>query len=184
VSDELHFESAVELARRLREREVSAVEVADAFLRRIDSENPRINAFTTVTHDLALKTARRCDEAAAVGRSLGILHGVPVAIKDLFDFRAGVRSTFGSLPLKDFVPNETTLYVQRHEDAGAVIVGKTNAPAFGHKQTGSQPSYTATTGTAEMSTNTHPANGTAGGPRTCTSVTHRCQYGGSSAVLG
>jgi len=133
MTDELSDESAVDLARRLREREFSAVEVAEACLRRIDDVNPRINAFTTVTHDLALEAARRCDEAAAAGRSLGPLHGVPVAIKDLFDFRAGVRSTFGSLPLKDFVPAETALYVQRLEDAGAVIVGKTNAPEFGHK---------------------------------------------------
>ncbi len=133
MADELPEESAVDLARRLRERELSAVEVAEACLRRIDDENPRINAFTTVTHDLALEAARRCDEAVAAGRSLGVLHGVPVAIKDLFDFRAGVRSTFGSLPLKDFVPKETALYVQRLEDAGAVIVGKTNAPEFGHK---------------------------------------------------
>ena len=133
MSDELFFVSAVELARRLRDREISAVEVADTFLRRIDSENGRINAFTTVTYDLALEKAKQCDEAAAAGQSLGVLHGVPVAIKDLFDFRAGVRTTFGSLPLKDHVPDETTLYVQRLEDAGAVIVGKTNAPEFGHK---------------------------------------------------
>jgi aspartyl-tRNA(Asn)/glutamyl-tRNA(Gln) amidotransferase subunit A len=133
VSKELYFESAVEIAGRLRARELTAVEVAEAFLRRIDSENPRINAFTTVTYDLALEAARRCDEAAAAGRSLGVLHGIPVAIKDLFDLRAGVRSTFGSLPLNGFVPDETTLYVQRLEDAGAVIVGKTNAPEFGHK---------------------------------------------------
>lgn len=133
MTNELHFQSAVEIARRLSTRELSAVEVAETFLQRIDSENPRINAFTTVTHDLALEAARRCDAAAAVGRSLGVLHGIPIAIKDLFDFRAGVRSTFGSLPLKDYVPKETTLYIQRLEDAGAVIVGKTNAPEFGHK---------------------------------------------------
>jgi amidase/aspartyl-tRNA(Asn)/glutamyl-tRNA(Gln) amidotransferase subunit A len=58
---------------------------------------------------------------------------VPVAIKDLSDSRMGVRSTYGSLPLKDYVPSETSLYIQRLEDAGAVIVGKTNAPEFGHK---------------------------------------------------
>src|SRR5665811_441216 len=133
VVDDLHPQSAVELARQLAGGEVSAVEVAEATLRRIDAGNPRLNAFTTVTYDLALEKARECDEAAAAGRSLGVLHGVPVAIKDLFDFRAGVRSTFGSLPLKDHVPDETTLYVQRLEDAGAVIVGKTNAPEFGHK---------------------------------------------------
>jgi Asp-tRNA(Asn)/Glu-tRNA(Gln) amidotransferase A subunit family amidase len=133
MSGDVSFVSATELARRLRERDVSAVEVAEATLRRIDSENGRLNAFTTVTHDLALEQARACDEAASNGRWLGPLHGVPVAIKDLFDFRAGVRSTFGSLPLKDYVPKETALYVQRLEDAGAVIVGKTNAPEFGHK---------------------------------------------------
>jgi len=133
MDEELHVLSAVEIARRLQARQVSATEVAEAFLRRIDDGNPRINAFTTVTHDLALQGARRCDEAAAAGRSLGVLHGVPVAIKDLFDFRSSIRSTFGSLPLKDFVAADTTLYVQRLEDAGAVIVGKTNAPEFGHK---------------------------------------------------
>lgn len=131
--DDLHPQSAVELARQLAGGEVSAVEVAEATLRRIDAGNPRLNAFTTVTYDLALEKARECDAARAAGRSLGVLHGVPVAIKDLFDFRKGVRSTFGSLPLKDHVPDETALYVQRLEDAGAVIVGKTNAPEFGHK---------------------------------------------------
>ncbi|MCU1576725.1 MAG: amidase [Leifsonia sp.] len=133
MSDPLFFESAVGLARRLRDREVSALEVAEAFLRRIDEENPRINAFTTVTHDLALEAARKCDDAAAAGRSLGALHGVPVAIKDLGEARAGVRSTYGSSPMRQYVPTGTSLFIQRLEDAGAVIVGKTNAPEFGHK---------------------------------------------------
>ncbi len=133
MSDDLFFESATELALRLRRRELTAVEVAEAFLRRIDSLNPRVNAFTVVTHDLALDTARRLDQLAARDEPLGPLHGVPVAIKDLFDLRAGVRSTFGSVPLQHHVPTETALYVQRLEDAGAVIVGKTNAPEFGHK---------------------------------------------------
>jgi Asp-tRNA(Asn)/Glu-tRNA(Gln) amidotransferase A subunit family amidase len=130
---ELFFESAVALAQRLRSREVTAVEVAETFLRRIDSENPRISAFATVSHDVALAAAAKCDSAAAAGHFLGALHGVPVAIKDLFDFRAGVRATLGSLPTKDFVPTETALHVQRLEDMGAVIVGTTNAPEFGHK---------------------------------------------------
>ncbi|MDQ1587500.1 MAG: amidase [Microbacteriaceae bacterium] len=133
MSDELFFESATELAGRLRTREISAVEVAEAFLRRIDDENGRINAFATVTYDLALESAAACDAALADGRVLGALHGVPVAIKDLSEARAGVRSTFGSLPLKDYVPMQSSLCIQRLEDAGAVIVGKTNAPEFGHK---------------------------------------------------
>ena len=133
MSEQLYFESAIELGNRIREREVTALEVAEQYLRRIDAVDPDINAFTTVTYDLALEGARRCDAAAAEGRSLGVLHGIPVAIKDLSDSRVGVRSTFGSLPLKDFVPTETSLFIQRLEDAGAVIVGKTNAPEFGHK---------------------------------------------------
>jgi Asp-tRNA(Asn)/Glu-tRNA(Gln) amidotransferase A subunit family amidase len=133
VSEDLFLQSATDLGLRLRQREVSAVEITEAFLRRIDSLNPRVNAFTVVTHDLAVDTARQLDERAARGEPLGPLHGIPVAIKDLFDLRSGVRNTFGSLPLRDHVPTQTALYVQRLEDAGAVIVGKTNAPEFGHK---------------------------------------------------
>ena len=133
MSDDLFFLPAVRLAQMVRDRQVTAVELAESFLRRIDEKNAEINAFVTVTYDLALEAARRCDAATARGLSLGPLHGVPVAIKDLFDLRKGVRSTWGSAPLKDFVATETALYVQRIEDAGGVIVGKTNAPEFGHR---------------------------------------------------
>lgn len=132
---DLFFMSATELAGLVRRREITAVEVADAFLRRIDDLNSETNAFVTVTHEAAMEAARRCDQEAAHGRTIGPLHGVPVGIKDLFDFKAGVRNTFGSLPLADFVSTTTTPYVQRLEDAGAVVVGKTNAPEFGHKGT-------------------------------------------------
>nr|WP_284287721.1 amidase family protein [Angustibacter aerolatus] len=127
------FESATALAARLRSGETTAVEVAEDCLRRIDAGNTQVNAFTVVTHDLAMQQARDRDRALAAGAPVGPLHGVPVAIKDLFDLRAGVPGTFGSVPLKGFTPDTTTSYVQRLEDAGAVIVGKTNAPEFGHK---------------------------------------------------
>lgn len=127
------FASATEIAARIRNRELSATEVAEACLRGIDSKNSQTNSFTEVTHDLALEAAARCDAAGERGESLGPLHGVPVAIKDLFDLRAGIRSTFGSVPLRGFVPKQTVEYVRRLECAGAVIVGKTNAPEFGHK---------------------------------------------------
>jgi amidase len=133
MHSDLFFMSATQLAGLLRRREVTAVEVADAFLRRIDDLNPETKSFVTITHDAAMAAARHCDDEAARGRVVGPLHGVPVGIKDLFDFKAGVRNTFGSLPLADFVPTATTPYIQRLEDAGAVIVGKTNAPEFGHK---------------------------------------------------
>jgi Asp-tRNA(Asn)/Glu-tRNA(Gln) amidotransferase A subunit family amidase len=133
MNDDLFFESAGSIAGRIKAGQATAVETAEAFLRRIDDENPRINAFVTVTYDLALEAAAKCDAAAAEGRSLGPLHGVPVAIKDLGDARAGVRSTFGSSPLRDYVSTDTSIFIQRLEDAGAIIVGKTNAPEFGHK---------------------------------------------------
>jgi Asp-tRNA(Asn)/Glu-tRNA(Gln) amidotransferase A subunit family amidase len=133
MADDLFFMSATQLAGLLRDRQLTAVEVAETFLRRIDDLNQETKSFVTVTHDLALESARRCDEAASEGSLLGPLHGVPVGIKDLFDLRSGVRNTFGSAPLADFVPAETTPYVDRLESAGAVIVGKTNAPEFGHK---------------------------------------------------
>jgi Asp-tRNA(Asn)/Glu-tRNA(Gln) amidotransferase A subunit family amidase len=86
-----------------------------------------------VTQDLALESAARCDAAAASGHFFGPLHGVPIAIKDLGEDRVGVRTTQGSIPLKDYVSTTTSVFIQRLEEAGAVIVGKTNAPEFGHK---------------------------------------------------
>jgi Asp-tRNA(Asn)/Glu-tRNA(Gln) amidotransferase A subunit family amidase len=125
--------TAAQIARLVRRRQVKAVEVIDACLRRIDDVNPAVNAFVTVLHDEALLQAREADAALARGDDLGPLHGVPVAIKDLFDFKAGVRNTFGSVPLSEFVAGHTSLHVTRIERAGAIVVGKTNTPEFGHK---------------------------------------------------
>jgi Asp-tRNA(Asn)/Glu-tRNA(Gln) amidotransferase A subunit family amidase len=133
LTDDLFFTSAVDLANAIRKREYSALEIAELFLTRIDSLNLETNSFVTITHDLAIQTAERLDKLYAQGRTLGPLHGVPIAIKDLGDARKGIRSTFGSLPLANFMATETTSYIQKLEDAGAVIVGKTNAPEFGHK---------------------------------------------------
>jgi len=80
-------------------------------------------------HVAALMAAR----AVATTQPLGPLHGVPVAVKDLFDLKQGVRNTFGSVPLAEFVADRTSLHVERLERAGAIIVGKTNTPEFGHK---------------------------------------------------
>jgi Asp-tRNA(Asn)/Glu-tRNA(Gln) amidotransferase A subunit family amidase len=133
--DNLSYLPATDLAARLQTAEVSAVDVATEVLRHIDAANSDTRSFVTVAYDLALERAQACDAALAEGRTLGPLHGVPIAIKDLFDFRAGLRTTFGSAPLADFVAPATGTYVQRLEDAGAVIVGTTNAPEFGHKGT-------------------------------------------------
>lgn len=133
MESDLFFTSAVELAQLIRAKQISAREVVEVVLRNIDAANQQTNAFTEITHELALRSAARCDAALSRGEVLGPLHGIPVGIKDLFDFRAGVRNTFGSLPLADFVPDFTAEYVRRLESAGALVVGKTNAPEFGHK---------------------------------------------------
>jgi amidase/aspartyl-tRNA(Asn)/glutamyl-tRNA(Gln) amidotransferase subunit A len=126
---------ATELARQLRNRELSAVEVVRASIQRIERLNPKVNAVVTTMYDEALSSAERADRLAAKSQWLGPLHGVPVLIKDLFDFRAGVRNTFGCPAMADFVPDQTSVHVARLEDAGAIILGKTNTPEFGHKGT-------------------------------------------------
>ena len=99
MSEELCFTPAAELAARIRRRDLSPVEVVEAFLERIEERNGTINAYVTVLGDEARETAREAERALMAGDLLGPLHGVPVAIKDLFDYKAGVRNTFGSKPL-------------------------------------------------------------------------------------
>jgi amidase/aspartyl-tRNA(Asn)/glutamyl-tRNA(Gln) amidotransferase subunit A len=121
------------MAARIRRRALSPVEAVDAFLSRIEARNPVINAYTTVIADQARAAAREAEHAVTSGASLGPLHGLPIAIKDLYDFKAGVRNTFGCRPLANYVPDFYSTYVQRLEAAGALVLGKTNTPEFGHK---------------------------------------------------
>jgi Asp-tRNA(Asn)/Glu-tRNA(Gln) amidotransferase A subunit family amidase len=133
VSGELCFTPAAELASRIRRRDLSPVEVVEVFLRRIEERNDAINAYVTLISDEALEVAREAERAVISGDLLGPLHGVPVAIKDLFDYKMGVRNTFGSKPLAGYVPRQNATYVERLEKAGAIVLGKTNTPEFGHK---------------------------------------------------
>lgn len=124
--------TAAQTARLVADRSLSPVEVVDACLERIESGNGEVNAFVTVLHDRARAQAHAAERALRAGLPLGPLHGVPVAVKDLSDI-AGVRNTFGSVPLKDHVSQQTSVHIARLEQAGAIIVGKTNTPEFGHK---------------------------------------------------
>jgi Asp-tRNA(Asn)/Glu-tRNA(Gln) amidotransferase A subunit family amidase len=133
VSGELCFTPAAELASRIRRRDLSPVEVVEAFLRRIEERNGTLGAYVTVNGDEAREAAKEAERAVMAGDLLGPLHGLPVAIKDLFDYKAGVRNTFGSKPLAGYVPPQNATYVERLERAGAVVLGKTNTPEFGHK---------------------------------------------------
>ncbi len=122
--------TATEMARRVRTREVSAVEVMEAHLARIDRLNKEVNAIVTLLPERAMDGARTADDILARGLPIGPLHGLPLAHKDLVSTK-GVRTTYGSLVYKDFVPDHDALIVERLRAAGAIAVGKTNTPEFG-----------------------------------------------------
>jgi amidase len=122
--------TATDLAARIRRREISAVEVMDAHLARIERVNPLLNAIVTVDADGARLAAAEADRTLAAGATAGVLHGLPIAVKDLED-TAGMRTTYGSPIYRDHVPREDGLLVARLRRAGAIVIGKTNTPEFG-----------------------------------------------------
>jgi amidase len=122
--------SAVEMARLIRAKELSARDVVAAHLDRIALVNPAVNAIVTLVAEQALARALVADEALARGRVTGPLHGLPIAHKDL-QITRGIRTTFGSPIFKDFVPSDDSLLVERVRNAGAITIGKTNTPEFG-----------------------------------------------------
>ena len=128
--DELCDLSAIELAARIRRTDVSARDVMAAHLARIERVNPQVNAIVTLVADRAMADAARADEATARGGAFGVLHGLPVAHKDLID-TAGIRTTKGSPFYRDTVPTRDALIVTRWRAAGAITIGKTNTPELG-----------------------------------------------------
>jgi amidase len=124
------FMSTVEMARMIRAKKLSAREALAAHLKQIESVNPKVNAIVTLVAEMAADAAAKADEMQARNETLGPLHGLPVAHKDLLETR-GIRTTFGSLLFKDYVPTEDDIVVERMRRAGAVIIGKTNTPEFG-----------------------------------------------------
>jgi amidase len=102
----------------------------EAHLAQIERINPKVNAIVTFLPEQAMEQAKAADEAQARGKELGTLHGLPIAHKDLVLTR-GIRTTFGSLAFKDFIPEEDEIIVERLRNAGAITIGKTNVPEFG-----------------------------------------------------
>ena len=125
--DEIIYASATELARAIREREVSSEDVTSAYLARIREVNPQVNAVVQLIEETARAQAREADAALARGELKGPLHGVPVTIKDAFDV-AGVVTAGGTKGRAGFVPDEDATGVVRLRAAGAVLLGKTNVP--------------------------------------------------------
>ncbi len=131
------------LARLVRARTVSPVEVVEAVLARQAELDGHLHAFCTPTPELARATARRLEAELAAGRELGPLAGVPVAIKDLIATR-GIRTAGGSRAYADFVPDEDDIVVERLMAAGAVIMGKTNVAELGYGAVGHNPVFPTT----------------------------------------
>jgi amidase len=126
----LCFTSAIEMARLIRARKISARELLAEHLKQIERVNPKVNAMVTLVPERAAEAAARADEMVARKETLGPLHGLPVAHKDLFETR-GIRTTFGSPLYKDYIPTADDLVVERMARAGAITIGKTNVPEFG-----------------------------------------------------
>lgn len=122
--------TALEMRSLLDSGEVSARELLTSHLERIEKVNPELNAIVTLIPDIAYENALKADEAQVSGEKLGLLHGLPIAHKDIVD-TAGVLTTLGSPIYKDRVPDQDDLIVERIRDAGAIMVGKTNTPEFG-----------------------------------------------------
>jgi amidase/aspartyl-tRNA(Asn)/glutamyl-tRNA(Gln) amidotransferase subunit A len=136
LSDELAYMPAFELAARIRRRQLSPVEVVDAFIARIEARNSSLNAFIYFGFEDARQAAKRAEAMVMAGEELGPLHGVPTAIKDLFDFKPGWPSTFGGVrALKNFIAHWHCSFAERIEKAGAIILGKTNSPTLGFRGT-------------------------------------------------
>ncbi|HEX3097985.1 MAG TPA: amidase family protein, partial [Usitatibacter sp.] len=128
-SSDLAFLPARRLARLLRSRAVSAVEVVKAFIARAEKANPKVNAIVTFLPEAALGQARRVDARRRRGAELPILAGLPIAYKDMIPTK-GIRTTYGSPIYADNVPTEDHVLVERLEAAGAITLGKTNTPEF------------------------------------------------------
>ena len=130
TDQDLAFTSAWELRELIKTKQVSPVALAELYFDRIESLDSQLNAYLTLNRDEAMDQARAAEAAVVRGDELGPLHGLPVSIKDL-EITKGLRTTAGSLAYKDRVPEEDSVVAGRVRQAGATILGKTNASEFG-----------------------------------------------------
>jgi Asp-tRNA(Asn)/Glu-tRNA(Gln) amidotransferase A subunit family amidase len=136
MTDKLCFTAGSELARRIRRGELSPVDLANAYLDRIEEQGEDVNAYSALRpREEILDEAKKAEEAVNSGDRLGPLHGVPVALKELLGTKAGLRHTYGCALFEDNVADEDALTTKRLEDAGAIVLGTTSVPEFGHKGT-------------------------------------------------
>src|SRR5260370_18660581 len=140
------FASIEEIGKLFRKRKLSPVELTKLMLARIERINPKLNAYITITTEVALAQAKNAEsELLAPGgrkgpRDRGPLHGIPISLKDNI-YTEGIRTTAGSKILKDFIPKEDACIVGHLRQAGAVLLGKTNMHEFAYGVTSNNPHY-------------------------------------------
>ena len=139
-SFDLDGQSITTLSDQIRKKEISPVEVIDAFLERAESVQGKLNLFITILYDHARKAAQEAENEILQGIYRGPLHGIPYAAKDLF-FTAGIRTTCGSKILSDFIPKENATVIDRLTSAGAILIGKTNMHEFAFGTTNRNPHF-------------------------------------------
>ena len=136
AQDEIARMSAVDMARRVRDRDVSPVELVEAAIARVEARNPSLNALIFKGYEDARERARAAEQAVMAGQVLGPLHGVPTAMKDCGDFKPGWPTSWGGVrALKGHIATSWCTYAKRIEAAGAILLGKTNSPALGFRGT-------------------------------------------------
>lgn len=158
--DELGRLSASDTAMLVRSRQLSAVEVVEAAIERIQGQNAHLNAVIYSDFGGARKRARDLENRIMRGDEVGNLAGVPTLMKDLFDFRPGWPSTLGGVPaLRDFMPDFWSTYPKLMEAADAILLGKTNAPVLGFNAATDNPLFGPTRNPFDLSRNSGGSSG-------------------------
>jgi aspartyl-tRNA(Asn)/glutamyl-tRNA(Gln) amidotransferase subunit A len=132
MNEDLCFLSAVELRARIVRKDVSPVDITTSVLARAERLQGELNCFITLCADEAMRDAKEAEQKLMRGEPLGLLHGIPLTVKDIVNTR-GVRTTFGAVPYKNNVPDHDAVAVARLRDAGAILIGKTTTPEVGSK---------------------------------------------------
>lgn len=135
---DLAFSSAIEVSKAIKIKQLSPVEVVEASLQRLQLVEPRLNCFATVTAERARCSARLAEQAVMSGERVGLLHGLPISVKDLLPV-AGVKEMFGSQLMMDNIATVDAPVVERLRAAGACLIGKTTTSEFGCKAVGDSP---------------------------------------------
>ena len=130
IDNELAFTPATELIELISSKKVSPIELTELYFERIDRLDSQLNSYLLLTRDEAIRTAKAAEKVVMRGDELGPLHGLPISIKDT-QMTKGVATTSGSRVFKDRIPQNDAAVVERVRSAGAVVLGKTNAPEFG-----------------------------------------------------